>query len=359
MQEFCCHLRIKNKLLIIVLFTAVVHYILFPQFTYSKELQKNGPDNYFADTGIVNIGVELIACGHYQKAEVFWKEYTIKYPENIEGFFFQAVTLQSEILETENDKREKELEELLNICSERLDAALKINKQDVFLIFMKANTEGLISTYKASSGSWLSAIKHGKKSKNLFKEVIEKNAQWNEAYAGMGSYEYWKSAATKPVWWLPFLGDNRDKGISYLEKALKPGSFSYYFTLNQLAWVYYDKKEYNKVIEICKNALKKYTNSRAFLDPLAESYRKLNNHELAMESFLKIQNSLVKDGYGNTVIFLKYSVKAAESAQESGNISIIKQIYSEMENRRDPEGDNKKAAKLKKLISNIYFSDNN
>lgn len=324
MEYFKRHVRFFIKFIFISIFQLLLVTPSFSQESINSSYR-------FSDKSLIKKGVRLIVLGKYNQALSFWEKYINSYPEDVGGYFFKAAVLQAEILEFRSDLNLVKLEIAIKRCTAKLDSQAKLLNDDNFLNLIKGNLEGIISTQKVFKKEWVAAFRHGKRAKNILKNVVQKDSSYFEAYAGIGMYTYWKSRATKSIWWLPFLSDDRNEGINYLKKALTKESLSNYLAQSQLAWIYYDMKEYEKAITLCKTALDKFPGSRKFLSPLGESYKKLEIYGEALIAFNKIRISLLKNGYNNRAVYTKYSLKTIECARKINDSKTVAKVFSSLE----------------------------
>jgi tetratricopeptide (TPR) repeat protein len=127
---------------------------------------------------------------------------------------------------------------------------------------------------------------------------LEIDENFFEAFIALGSYNYWKSAQTKSLLWIPFIPDKRLQGIQFLEKALEGSSYNKYLAAYSLAWIYIDYGESDKAIDLSKKMLKDYNESRYFRWCLARAYQDVDKYK-AIEVFKEILESIEKLPFRN------------------------------------------------------------
>jgi len=119
--------------------------------------------------------------------------------------------------------------------------------------------------YYSRAGSWWSALRYGIKAKKAFGRCIKADSAFYDAYVGLGSYRYWRSAKTKAINWLPFVPDERDRGLRELELAAEKSLFSGDFARNSLIWVWIDLRRYEEAESLAVEMQNKYPEGREFL----------------------------------------------------------------------------------------------
>ena len=126
-----------------------------------------------------------------------------------------------------------------------------------------------------------------------------------EAYIGLGTLHYWRSAKMGIIRKLPFIADRREQGIEELKLAVEKSLFSSSAAAAGLAWVYLDSKDYRKAIEITDWMISQGYSGRQVLWPRAIAYFKMANANGTIKNFTLIRDGLLRKGdqnYQNLVI---------------------------------------------------------
>ncbi|HEX9251887.1 MAG TPA: hypothetical protein VF870_06570, partial [Ignavibacteriaceae bacterium] len=89
-------------------------------------------------------------------------------------------------------------------------------------------------------------------------------------------YKFWKSKKTEFINWLPFVDDEKELGIKYLQSAVKYSGYNSHLAIHSLIWIYIEQKEFLKAIEVAELALKGHPQSRIFKWGLARSYENID-----------------------------------------------------------------------------------
>ncbi|MBN8546389.1 MAG: hypothetical protein J0L60_09700 [Ignavibacteria bacterium] len=109
---------------------------------------------------------------------------------------------------------------------------------------------------------WFGVFKTGTNALKYFERCSELDKKFYEASTAMAIFDYWKSSKTKDLSWLPFLEDNSEQAIKILERNRNYYSYNDFLTANSLAWIYIDKKQYAKALNLCNEILKKAPGNR-------------------------------------------------------------------------------------------------
>lgn len=220
----------------------------------------------------------------------------------------------------------------LSKAKEMSEALLDSDENNIWNSYFLALADGYKAYFNALTGDWLSAFGTGVTSVHLFEHCLEVDSTFYEALIATGTYKYWKSRKMKFLNWLPFVSDEREEGIKFLEEAANKSSYNSYLAINSLIWIYIDKHEYNKAIKIAESVSVRYPDSRFFKYGLARAYEDVDKHK-AILIYYEILNSFTETEKLNRCneIILKH---------------IIAQQYYRL-------GDNKSALALCNEILNI------
>jgi len=205
------------------------------------------------------------------------------------------------------------------------------NKPDIWNYYFLGLVDGYISYYKGLNGSWLSSISSAMSSVDNFEECIKINPDFADAYSGIGNYKYWKSKKTESFKWLPFVHDEREEGIRYLEKAVNKSSYGTYLAINSLIWIYMDKKNYIDAAHIAESALKKYPSCRLFKWGLARAYEDIDKSK-AIRYYYEILNSYPNlsgmNHYNEIVLKHIIAQQYAKSGEKVKALTLCNEILS-------------------------------
>lgn len=259
-------------------------------------------------------GIRYIVMQQYDKAESLFKQLS-QHESNIP--FTKIYTTAVEIVKAYdygipfNDSAiTGNLEKAVNICEELLDT----NDENIWYNYFAAVAYAYSAYYEALQQNWLSAFTEGIESIEYFDRCIELDPSFYEAYVASSSYTYWKARKTESVNWLPFFDDGREEAITQLEKAVDYSAYNTFLAVNSLLWIYIDRGEAEKVIDITSKMLKEYEGSRFFMYPLARAYEDID-YAKANEVYLKIIHSYEMEQITSKVRYVELYHKVAQNYQ--------------------------------------------
>lgn len=314
---------------------------LFTFFTICSIITSSNSDD-------INKGLELTFKAEYRKSEEVWKGLIKKsHSANIE--FFRLYNKYIEIIDTESFYNSSgflsECNTLLkNLEKENLDG----NSEE--LLFFESALFFFKGGIEFKKGSFLKGYRLSLTGYKIAREIIGKSPDFSNVFLISGAYNYWKN---KFIDSLPLIRKDYRKHLLSIEKSLNGDRYVKFISLHQLAWIYYLNGEFERSKTYCEMGIKDFSESRLFLKPLAENYKKTGKPEMCKKIYEKIVNSYKDSGYENSYINIKYCAKLAEMCKSSGEISKTHELIEYVKNLRiddiEKEVSKKYLDRLKKM----------
>jgi tetratricopeptide (TPR) repeat protein len=214
-------------------------------------------------------GIDACFRENYPLAEEKFALLLSKAPQDPAGYFFLAMLYQAQMIDYESDFKEEDFDANVKMAKKFARARIKHNKKDAWAYLFLGNAYAAKAIYEARKGNWWSGLNNGLKAKSALKEAIKHDPEAYDAYVALGSYHYWASVVTKAFWWLPFIGDNREEGMSEMKVACEKSSYSREAAANGLIWIYINEKRYGQAISLSEEMQDKYPEGKSFLWTLA------------------------------------------------------------------------------------------
>lgn len=254
-------------------------------------------------------GINSIIKQDYKTANVFFDSLKIEYPDLPLGKIYLAANKIAEEYDYGEDYDEEFILGNLDEAKEQSEKLMDSNKANIWYEYFYALAEGYTAYFHALNESWFSALNSGFNSISEFEKILNSDKYFYEAYIAIGTFEYWKSRKTEFMNWLPFNNDSRKIGIEKLIVAIDSSSYNSYLATNSLIWIYIDQKKYEEAINVSKNALTKFPDSRTFKWGMARAYEEIDPLK-AIELYNEILNSypVLKNGNYKNEITLKHII---------------------------------------------------
>jgi hypothetical protein len=225
---------------------------------------------------ILKSGINLIINQKYLEAEKLFKQLDQTRKDIPLGKIYLAAVYIAKAYDYEEPYDDilitKNLEGAKKI-SERL---LKNDEKNIWNNYFFALTEGYIAYYDALRENWLQAFSIGLNSVSGFEDCLGIDKNFHESLIAIGSYKFWKSKKTEFINWLPFLEDEKELGIKYLQYAIKYSGYNSHLAIHSLIWIYIEQKEFDKAVKVAEMALREHPDSRIFKWGLARAYENID-----------------------------------------------------------------------------------
>ncbi|MFC1492909.1 tetratricopeptide repeat protein [candidate division KSB1 bacterium] len=222
-----------------------------------------------------------------------------------------------------------------SISSELIEFAekkLTSDPDDLKSLFYSGTVTGYISVAEMKKGNVWNAYRKAAESKEIMEQCLKIDPEFIESYLLIGSCNYWLSAKNL-IRKVTRIFDNRRKGISQIKSSVVKGSMNYAFGLNQLIWIHLDQKEYYQAESYVEEGLAEYPDSRFFLYPAAEMYKRSERWKEAADYYEMVVQSLEEDNLSNRYFYLKNKLKLAEVRYALGETDSALRLCEEIKNK--------------------------
>jgi len=298
--------------------------LIFPGFALPQD---NSP---LADQ-LIRQGIRRAILQDFEGAFSAFEQLQRHFPTHPAGYFYQAATLQSQMLDYEEDFSEEEFLRQIRRTISLCDSLIRQNPRDARAYFYKGGALSYLGLHWSRKKRWFSAFRSALKGVHNLEKAVELDSTLYDAYLGIGTFKYWRSRLTRFLTWLPFVSDERQKGIRLIQKAIRGGRYSQAAAINELVWIYLDQGRWKEAIEWSKRGLQDYPGSRFFLWPLAEAYFRSGRYREAIQTYQEILDSwateIYNNGYNDLICYLRIAVSYLNLGQYQRVIDSCKKAF--------------------------------
>jgi len=224
---------------------------------------------------LIRSGMNQLLKENYPAARGEFQKVVDLDPSQPCGYFFQAASLQMEMLDYETDDREKEFYSAVDNAIKRSRKVLAENPSDAWANFYLGASYFYKAAYEGKRERYWTSFQSGLKGLSALRTAVASDSTLYDAYLGLGSYDYFRSKATQVLSKLPFVGDNRERGIAEIRLAMEQGKFTSLLAKNGLVWILFEEKRYDEAEKYASELRAAYPESRTFRwAPVEIAYRK-------------------------------------------------------------------------------------
>ncbi len=265
-----------------------IFFLLILAFLFFSEAFAQGKFTDEVDS-LIQMGIDLIHQDKFSEGIAGFKKIIEKYPEEPVGYFFVAASYQAIIDDYRNENYKPDFEEYIDTAIAKAEKKVNNDSSSAQDHFYLGGAYGYRGIYKSFRGNWWSAFRDARRAKSHLDKALEINPELYDCYFGLGAYHYWGSIKSRIFWWLPFIGDDKEKGIKQYELTVEKGKYAKEEAKYGLLRVYIEEKKYLKALELAEE-VKSLNPSDPFVFWMTgQAYIGLNDWDEA----LKIYQSLL------------------------------------------------------------------
>ncbi|MEE9554727.1 MAG: tetratricopeptide repeat protein [candidate division Zixibacteria bacterium] len=213
------------------------------------------------------------------------------------GYFFIAAAYSNLVSDYRNFGYKSVFYEHVDKAIEIGELREKSGNATVEDLFYYGGAVGYRGIFRSFDGDWWGAFTDGLKGRGLLAKAYKADSSYMDVYLGLGTYDYWRSAKTKVLWWLPFFSDKRDQGIEEIKKAMGNGKFSTHEGKYALMRIYFDYDKYEEAIRQWEEVEKLNPEDPFSHYWLGRSYIMTEQYENALLSFETILAVYLRSPY--------------------------------------------------------------
>ena len=245
-------------------------------------------------------GLDMIYRRDYRAALGHFREVSELYPDSPIGPFGRSVIFQAMMLENFDYEYRDTYRVEADKAMERVEKALKSSEQKGWNLFIYAGVVGLDGLDRVREGDYLTAFNKGWDAIESMKKASRAEPTFADPDLGIGIYNYWRTAITDRVDFLPRFGDHRAEGIAQMERSRDEGMLVWAGASFALAYTYMEERDYDKATAECLKLQAEYPNSIINNMLLGRIYTKSKDYDAAIATFEKI---LVTDEHNRRVLW--------------------------------------------------------
>jgi tetratricopeptide (TPR) repeat protein len=281
------HLQKRIALLIAVCFVLIVG---------SQSSAQIGMDSPQVDSIILR-ALDLVYADSTIEAVEEFKKLIELFPNDPIGYFYVSATIQTMMDDYRNYTYLEEFSHHMDLAIKTGEERKRKGKLTAYDCLYLGGAIGFRGIHKALTGNWMGAFVDGLKGKGYLEDALKLDPELYDVYYGLGSYHFWKSLKAKIFWWLPFVADNRQKGIDMIKLAIEKGKYSGQDAKFAMVRIWVENKEYDKAFAQIDELRKSYPNKPFLLWFLAQAQRENKMYEEATKSYLRLLEALTSSPY--------------------------------------------------------------
>lgn len=270
---------------------------------------------------LIDGATNLIHNGCYKEAKQVYEKIIDHYPENPVGYLYMADLYQNIMRNYRVRMFEPEFEKFINLAIEKGKIATKKDKEDALSYLCLGKAYGYLSLYKIGKCQWFGAFRCGLKGRSYLMKAVKTAPNFYDAYCGLGIYHYWRSAKSRAFWFLPFIGDDRQKGIHELWQAVNKGNHCEIDAKYSLISIYYNEANYEQAWELNSQLYELFPVDPPCLNMRGRLLEKRGEWEEAEKTVRQLLDNLTASQYNSVGYQVECHYRLALSLYKQGQFN--------------------------------------
>ena len=246
---------------------------------------------------LINRGLCFTYSGQYKEAEKIYQKLINLYPKNPAGYYHLAALYQTIMRNYRVRDFEPHFEKFIDLAIEIAEKSLENDSNNAVGYMYLGNARGHRGVHRINQQKFFRGFVDGLKGASYLEKSIELDPTFYDAYYGAGIYNYWRSAKSKCFWFLPFIGDNRQKGINTINLSIERGKHSEIEGKYALAPIYYNEKNYEKAHQLSQQLCQLFPDNPASMYMKGLIEEKQGKWKKAQQTFQQLLSHLLASEY--------------------------------------------------------------
>ena len=266
----------------------------------------------------IRMGQALILNREYDEGIAYFEEFKKQHPDSGLGPLGIALVYQAQMLENGDFAQEKEFDKAAKSAEKKLEDALEDPGMDVWDRMMSGGFYGVRGMHSMRKKKYFSAVNDGWEALSLMKWIKKKEPDLADTDLGLGAYDYYRSAMTRSVSWLPFFPDKRKQGVKAMERALVDAQYVRPIVQLVLVYTYIDERRYDDAITLGEDLVAKYPKNTLIRVQLGRAWSRKGKYSKAVEVFREVEelqpdNKVVGYYIGSNLMYEGKDLDTAET----------------------------------------------
>ena len=233
-------------------------------------------------------GMELIYQRKHLEALELFEVAGIDFPNSPLGPVGRSLVYQSMMIENYDFVWDDPYQSDFSEGKERLRMALRSGHDRSWVYFLYAVHLGIDAMYDVRKGEYVAALNKAWDAMEYIKKLSRREPEFHDVKLALGLYNYWRTAITESVPYLPRFGDHREEGLRQLREAREQGFLCVAPASIALTYSYIESRKWKEAIAEAQWAQQRYPNNIINQMTLARIHRKRKQYSEAFSAFDRI-----------------------------------------------------------------------
>ncbi len=274
--------------------------------------------------------IAMVYKERFKEAENQARRIVRRYPDHPAGYFFFAAVLDARMERSQSDGEETQFYHYCDLAIAKGEQLLEKEPDNDWARFFIAGANGAKGTYESRYGRWITAFRHGWQGVAIFKQLQQNGAGIPDVLYGIATYDFWRSALTKVLWWMPGVEDRRDEAIAMLYEACSTAIYVKDVAKKDLVKILNYQKRYKEALVVADELLERYPGNLVLRWGRAEALLGLGKIAQAEKEYVSMRALISRENFDaayNEFLVLHYIAKIhLEQERYAECLSVCKVI---------------------------------
>ncbi len=233
-------------------------------------------------------GMELIYQRRYLEALQLFEVAGIEFPDSALGPLGRSLVYQSMMVENYDYSWDAPYKSEYSEAKERLRMAQRGRRDKSWVYFMFAVHLGIDAMYDVRRSEYVTALNKAWDAMEYIKKLHRREPDFHDAKLALGLYNYWRTALTEKVPYLPRFGDHREEGLQQMREAREQGFLCAAPASIALTYSYIEGKKWKEATDEAKWAQARFPDNIINQMTLARVYRRIKQFDAALAGFDRV-----------------------------------------------------------------------
>jgi hypothetical protein len=244
----------------------------------------------------IRAGMDAHYLDDHRRAESLFAFVSERAREHPVGPLMRAGAIYAEMKDHEVFDRLDEFRTHLDSAQARVRSWIEAQPDDAWGYCFLGHVHGYRAMWEGRHGSWFKALKLGLKAKGAYHDALRRDSTCWDAYVGLGSYHYWKSAKTEFINWTGLImKDDKEKGLVEMRCAMERSYFARAAAAAGLIWMHLHRGAYTEALELAIEWHARYPEGKTFLWGRAYAEYMLDRDDSALVRFDSLRARVLAD----------------------------------------------------------------
>jgi len=233
-------------------------------------------------------GMELIYERRYLEALEVFEVAGVEFPDSPLGSVGRSLVYQAMMIENYDFAWDAPYRSEFAEAKDSLRMARRSGHNRSWIYFMNAVHLGVDAMYDIRKGEYVSALNKAWDAIEDIKKLHRLEPEFHDAKLALGLYNYWRTAITERVPYLPRFGNHREEGLRQMREARMHGFLCSAPASMALTYSYVEGRKWAEATSEAQWAQTRYPNNIINQMTLARVYRQKKDYSKALEAFERV-----------------------------------------------------------------------